>query len=343
MNRKPTILLGMPTDNLIYQTIETALKHHGFQVVSAIQPGRDFHYPSCLSRLKIKFQQVVLHDGHAKDKLKSKILLKHVEKEITRYGGVDYALFIRGDIYTEDFLQTIKRHVRHKMINYQWDGLSRFSKIHQYIGLFDKFYVFDPADLINRPGLLPATNFYFDHIPTISANPKHDLYFVGLHYPNRVEEIGTFAKAAEKLGLSLDFHIGSLDIPPDILSKQYPDNIQTFQGIRSFADNLNATQTQAKVLTDFKTPAHNGLSFRPFEALGYRKKLITTNTDITRYDFYHPDNIFVWQGNNLDGLKTFMDKPYHEMPSEIYEKYSFGNWIRYILDIHPHHPIDLPK
>lgn len=343
MTQKPTILLGMPTDNLIYQTIEIALKHHGFEVISAIQPGQDFHYPSAFHRLKIKFQQVILSDKYAKDKLKSKILLDHVEKQIARYGHVDYALFIRGDIYTQDFLQTIKHHVRHKMVNYQWDGLSRFSKIHQYIRLFDKFYVFDPADLSHQPNLLPATNFYFDHIPTISADLKHDLYFVGLHYPNRVEEISTFAKAAEKLGLSLDFHIGSLDISSDILSKQYPDNIQTFQGVRSFADNLHAAQTQAKVLVDFKTPVHNGLSFRPFEALGYRKKLITTNTDITRYDFYHPDNIFVWRGNDLEGLKTFMDKPYHEMPSEIYEKYSFGNWVRYILDIHPHQPVGLPK
>ncbi|WP_232507483.1 hypothetical protein [Neisseria weixii] len=95
MTQKPTILLGMPTDNLIYQTIEIALKHHGFEVISAIQPGQDFHYPSAFHRLKIKFQQVILSDKYAKDKLKSKILLDHVEKQIAQYGHVDYALFIR--------------------------------------------------------------------------------------------------------------------------------------------------------------------------------------------------------------------------------------------------------
>ncbi|WP_416191334.1 hypothetical protein [Neisseria sp. CCUG12390] len=343
MSNRPTVVLGMPTDNQIYRTLEAALTHHGFRVISVIQPGQDFRYPSWTSRLSVKFRQLVLRDKNAKEKFKSQLLLNNMEQQLARNGGADYALFIRGDIYSPEFLRTVRKYVRRSMVNYQWDGLGRFPKIRQYMDLFDKFYVFDPADCAAESRVLPATNFYFDHNLTPTENPPHDLYFVGFHMPDRTESIAAFGRAAQKLHLDLDFHIGSMDISAEQLRTQYPDNIQVFNGVRSFEDNLKAAQTQAKILVDFKTPVHNGLSFRPFEALGYRKKLITTNAGIEQYDFYHPDNIFVWDGSNLDGLKAFIDRPYHEMPSEIYEKYSFSNWIRYILNIEPHIKITLPE
>jgi hypothetical protein len=40
------------------------------------------------------------------------------------------------------------------------------------------------------------------------------------------------------------------------------------------------------------------LIFRVFEALGYKKKLITNNQDITSYDFYNENNIFVITNEN---------------------------------------------
>lgn len=343
MSKRPTIVLGMPTDNQIYQTLEAALTHHGFHVISAIQPGQDFRYPNLAGRLKVKFRQTILRDTYAKERYKSQLLHQNLEAKIAQNGGADYALFIRGDIYPPEWLHSIRPHIRHSMVNYQWDGLNRFPKIHQHIKLFDKFYVFDPADLITAPTSLPATNFYFDHNLTKSNNPPYDLYFVGLHNPERTPSIAAFGHSAAKLGLKLDFHIGTTDATPERLRADYPENIQIFSGIRSFEDNLKAAQNQAQALVDFKTPAHNGLSFRPFEALGYRKKLITTNAEVTKYDFYHPNNIFVWDGQTLNGLQTFLNTPYHELPPEIYEKYSFGNWIRYILDIHPHIPIGLPE
>jgi len=45
----------------------------------------------------------------------------------------------------------------------------------------------------------------------------------------------------------------------------------------------------------------------------------------------------------LDGLAEFVAKPYCELPPEIYQKYSFGNWLRYILDIPHHQKITLPE
>lgn len=335
----------MPADNQIDRVIEAALDHHGFNVVSVVMDNLNFRYPSLSSRLKVKFRQLVLRDKNAKKDFKSVQLIRDVENKLAAHGKADYALFIRGDIYSPEFLDMIKRHTRHgNMVNYQWDGIDRFPAIWDCADRFDRIYVFDPDDMRNfKHPFLPTTNFYFDHEVNLPENPPNDFYFIGWHIPERAPIISAFGKAAETLGWKLDFNIGCLNTDVDTLRRFYPtENIKIFIGVRSFTDNLEAAK-QAKILIDFKTPVHNGLSFRPFEALGYRKKLITTNAEIKKYDFYHPDNVFVWDGKSLDGLAEFVAKPYCELPPEIYQKYSFGNWLRYILDIPHHQKITLPE
>ena len=88
-------------------------------------------------------------------------------------------------------------------------------------------------------------------------------------------------------------------------------------------------------MIDFVNNIHSGLSFRIFESIFYQKKLITNNAEITNYDIYHEDNIFIWDGKNIDfeSLKSFLEKPYHILPSDIANKYSFKNWYSLILGI----------
>lgn len=95
-------------------------------------------------------------------------------------------------------------------------------------------------------------------------------------------------------------------------------------------------------LVDFINGKHCGLSFRTFEAMGYDKKLITTNAEIIKYDFYNPNNIFVLNNDNLAKLNEFLEKPYEPLPVEIKQKYSFTNWIRYVFDEKPYQEINLP-
>ena len=74
-----------------------------------------------------------------------------------------------------------------------------------------------------------------------------------------------------------------------------------------------------------------GLTIRVLEALGANKKLITTNSDIVNYDFYRPENIYVYKGN-IDLDNVFFKEGYKEVDKEIYEKYSLRNWLKEILE-----------
>ena len=167
-----------------------------------------------------------------------------------------------------------------------------------------------------------------------------DFYFTGSHMPDRMESVILFGNLAQKMGWKLDFNIGWFEQDIKKSKNIYPENIKIFSHGKSFGENLNQAKC-AKILVDFKTPIHNGLSFRAFEALGYQKKLITTNENIKKYDFYHPDNVFVWDGKDKNGLEEFIQRPYFKIDCAIREKYGFKNWIHYVLNIRPYQSISL--
>ncbi|MFK5040379.1 hypothetical protein ACI3P4_05410 [Glaesserella parasuis] len=95
-----------------------------------------------------------------------------------------------------------------------------------------------------------------------------------------------------------------------------------------FEENL-LNSFNSDILVDFTVSEHSGLSFRIFEAIGYSKKLITTNTTIKEYDFYNSNNIFIIENENIDinELKKFLLLPICELPKNIIEKYYFTAWI----------------
>lgn len=349
--KKPSILLVIISDMSIYKAIEENLRFLGFDVQTIVYDAGPFSYPSLWIHLKTKFRQIVLRDKFAKQKLKLKLLYQSVQFKQTiasmqQSGGVDYALFIRADIWNAKFIKNIRQYVNKAMIGYQWDGMHRFLEIWKLLPYFDRFYVFDPNDVNEQDKkCLPATNFYLDdrleELPVSS-----DFYFIGLHVPmvSRTNAIIRFAQLAKEKDWNLDFRIMCNIKDIRKISSEYAlvDNIKVSSQRIEYRENVYYAR-QAKVLVDFLNGYHGGLSFRVFEALGYEKKLITTNPNIVKYDFYHPNNILVWDGNTLDGIEEFLQKPYVAIDPEIKQKYAFSNWIRYILDLEPHINITLPS
>ena len=336
---KPVILLGMINDAGIAKIVAEALAYHGFEVIDYSLDSLTFEYPNLVSRLSTQWKKLQ-GNKQAKKELMVQLKQQEIQEQLSKHSSFDYALFIRSDVYPDSFLKEIKQKSS-LFINYQWDAVSRFPAALKPIDLFDRFYAFDPDDLSRFPNkLYPTTSFYFDHIPIPSANNiSDDIYFLGAHREDRKEQIIRFCQYAEQVGWKLNFQISCPNHPE--APKEYPvNNIRFHKGISYRQNIINAQNCQ--VLADFVISSHKGLSLRTFEAIGYRKKLITTNDEVRKYDFYHPNNIYILNKNNLDGIKDFLTIPYYEIPLDINKKYSFGNWVRYLLQINPHLPISLP-
>ncbi|MBQ9683198.1 MAG: hypothetical protein IJV35_08025 [Neisseriaceae bacterium] len=317
------------------------LRNYGFDVISIneeLEKKYIFHYPNIRSFLYAKYRKIIFHDKEASRKAKYQFRRQKF-LDIVKDKKLDYALFFRGDLFDDELLKVIKNKTTYGMINYQFDGLHRYPDIYSKINIFDRFFVFDYQDLYRYPDLLPTTNFYFEPHSELSNNGK--IYFLAVHHDSRTHLINQFTAYAKRHHLSLDFNIvfATNEQKDDYKT---PEVIDFLDKVISFNDNIVRSQ-QSSVLADFVINEHKGLSFRVFEAIGYQKKLITTNETVKFYDFYHPNNIFIYNGENHNELTKFLKLPYFPIDENIRQKYSFNNWIRYVLDISPYQKIELPE
>ena len=84
-------------------------------------------------------------------------------------------------------------------------------------------------------------------------------------------------------------------------------------------------------MLELRQKKQGGLSFRAIEALGMKKKLITTCMEIKEYDFYDENNILVISEDNPIIDVDFFKTPYKEIDKKTYEKYSLDSWVRQVL------------
>lgn len=347
MNRaRKTVILAMPPIFKIHQVIAENLRFHGFDVVEIIYEEQKFVYTGLWQRVKKLFYRNLLRQREYK---KNQLFLPYHDSFMQKIdeipGQADYCLMIWPGVFPSHFLQTLRDKSR-LMVHYNWETLEFLEHEFYKIRYFDKFMFFDPYDIGKRQEyadkLLPITSFWFDCYP-VEEKTDNSLFFIGSHAKQRIGDIRQFYHAAEEVGLPVDFHIGAKK-PEEARKELGLPKVRyfSFNEALPYRENLKMVQ-KAGILVDFLNNKHHGLSLRIFEAIGYDKKLITTNPTVTFYDFYHPDNIFVWNGSNTEELKTFMQKPYVPLPEKIKQKYSFGNWLNYVFEIEPNIPIDLPR
>ncbi|WP_353166395.1 hypothetical protein [Acinetobacter sp.] len=348
---KTKIVLAMPSHSNFASPIQKNLKYHDFDIIFINSS------PEHLNRIKLPFlysiynifRRLFLRDSQYKSKMKQDIKYKKITQCIQTNlanKNINYALVIRPDLFELEHLKLIKNHTNH-FIGYQWNGLARFPSTLLSIPYFDRFFIFDNIDLINtdynKYSLLGTTNFYFDmYQPQPIPHQGLVAYFVGLHFDERITSLDICAQELIKIGIKLDFNIRFLKKDPGTQTQYQCKDIKFIKKNIEFDENLYHIN-QADILVDIVNPVHNGLSFRTFEALYYEKKLITNNKTVMNYDFYHPNNILIWDGKDLSMLQDFLSKPLVPVDSKIREKYSFKNWIKNILDCQPYIAIKLPE
>lgn len=315
-----TILLAMPNHFGLPQRFKENLEHLGFKV---------FLLQSTTTSIPLKdkiihgYKKIFLNDRTHKPTIKNKISARAHLQQIEAIPAVDYALFIRPDLFDIEVVKRAKQ-IAGKVVAYQWDGLRRYPLAQQYISLFDDFYVFDKTDLSISSQLKHTTNFYFDDISSEAPIIPNSVFFVGTYMKDRIPLLHKIITQIEKNGLIPNMFLVS-DKKRDL-----PNGITLLNEGFSFKESIVKMQAAHYVL-DLHNPIHNGLSFRTFESIGYQKKLITNNILVKEYDFYNPKNIYVIEGDSFEGFETFVKTPYEPIEATIREKYSFSGWIDKIL------------
>ncbi|WP_343320957.1 hypothetical protein [Sphingobacterium multivorum] len=99
-----------------------------------------------------------------------------------------------------------------------------------------------------------------------------------------------------------------------------------YMGRINYSDILEILRT-SNILLDIVQESQSGLTLRVMEGLFFSKKVITNNIDINRYNFYNPNNIFIWGKDPESKLMDFIRTDYVPVSEDILNGYTIDSWL----------------
>lgn len=249
----------------------------------------------------------------------NQILNQIIEKQ-------DIIFIIRPDLMDISVLETLKKKTN-SFIAYYYDSCKKYPKQLEIAYFFDEIYSYEKED-IEKYNFIETTNFVYDQ--TIEKREiKFDLFNIS-SYDTRIHEIDAISKILSEAGFRINFILFWYET----LNYLHLTSTTTYLSLQETKEIIS----QSKAIIDIQRKDQKGLSFRTFECLGYRKKLITTNTTVKDYDFFHPNNILIIDSQNINAeqIKEFLELPYVEISQHIIEKYSIKTFINNIFKLKSH-------
>jgi len=257
--------------------------------------------------------------------------------ESTKY---DYLFVNRAEVIPTFFLEKfIELFPNCKRIFYTWDSFKNHSHSLGVLDFFHEKYSFDNNDC-EKYGLKLRPLFFLDSFKGISNSEtyENDLLFLGTTHSDRyvlTKRIVSWCKNNDLTAYTFFYVQGfSVFVYKKFFDKTFKKaNLKdmNFKGLSS--NEMLELYKSSKVILDINHPGQTGLTMRTFEAIGAQKKMITTNKEIKKYNFYNKNNIFVIDREELSLELDFFKSDYEEIDDEIYNKLSLEGWIRSIFDI----------
>ncbi|WP_295231268.1 lipopolysaccharide core biosynthesis protein rfaS [uncultured Chryseobacterium sp.] len=292
-------------------------KYSGYEVIHINSTG-PYKYKNWAEKIYNFFLKIFL-----KKNIKDIKRGQHIQRIIAE-NKYDLLLINRPDVLSEnDFNFAIKQ--SSFSIALFWDSIQKIPSQKKFIKLFNICYSFDSDDCYYY-NLEYITNFYF--VKENSFDIKYDVSYLAT-YDQRINESISLFNYFNQQGISAKGRIFKYKSIP--LQEKLPQAMEVIYQIIPFAESYKY-YLDSRIILDIAHPHQKGLSFRPFEAIGLQKKIITTNREIINYDFYNPNNILIIDDiQNINIPEAFLQSEFQPYTEEIKEKYYIKNWIKTIL------------
>lgn len=259
---------------------------------------------------------------------------RYISKVITANKGVafDYILICRGEAFTPLTIQHLKKSFpTAKVLLYFWDIL-RCADVRFNIPYADRAMSFDPQDAEENDGLEFRPTFFVKEYKDVNKIPsgKNDVCFIGTLHSNRHKIIKKIEKTFTDQGFKFYKYLyvpSPLVYIKDFITKFPYISLSEIHfnpiSVKGTVNVLNET----KAIFDINYTAQKSLSTRAYEAMAARRKYITTNPEVKKYDFYNPQNICVVDLDNIRIEKSFLETPFVEVPEDILYHYSVAGLV----------------
>lgn len=252
--------------------------------------------------------------------LKKEYLNTFLIDQVKQLGKQDVIFMIRPDLLNSKTLNYLKTQTQ-SLVAFYYDSTRRFPEKIKIINYFDTVYSYDKLD-VETYNLEFLTNYIFEESENLNYK---QLFFNISTFDYRYEAMERLAKYIDEKKWSKEILVfGSDALDSDCL---------TLIKKQISVDDVAKKISNSKIIIEIQREEQIGLSFRVFEALGQRKKLITTNADIVNYDFYHSQNILVIDEDNIHIPEDFVNSPYLPVNELILNQYRLDNWTKRVFDL----------
>lgn len=258
-----------------------------------------------------------------------------IDKELNNDSVTD-VLILNAEAINEIVMILLKNKFPQALFTlYMWDSIKNKKSVPNIVCFFDRAYSFDQEDCKKVKKLVFEPLFYQRSFEFNNAKNSIDLSFVGSIHSDRLSIVGELNRKAD---IKAYFYMYS---PSKLftLLKWLSNPIRFFKALKLVKYEKIGTKkvsdifSKSKCILDIHHPNQNGLTMRSFEALASGKKLVTTNKNILKYDFYHSDNVLVVDRKdiNIKVLLDFIEKKYNEDKINEMKNYRIDKWLRRIM------------
>lgn len=275
------------------------------------------------ARVKNTISKIVLQ-RNLKNELRQEMILEKLKK----LGPQDQILVINPELIDVEFHLQIKNCTK-RYIAYLYDSLARCPAEHLF-DVFDEIFTFDKKDAKDHDFKL-ITNYNYLPEHKVNNNPEFDLVYLG-SFDKRISLLSTISAEMEQLNLNYNFVVVGKKSWTKNISIQNQNPI-LYKRKRVKHENIPDFYLQGNIVLDLVRDNQTGLSFRIFEAMALKRKIITNNPTVRDYDFYRPENIFILNEDASNIEKSFFEGSYQEISAEIYKKYTLSSWIETIFKL----------
>lgn len=223
-----------------------------------------------------------------------------------------------------------------KFTMYFWDSFGNMpADSREKAALFDRVFTFDPKDAAATPGLTYRPLFFLDsYARAKSVAEDVDVLFIGTAHSDRYSVLKRIENA----------------LPPNIrfqkrlyFPAEWLYSISCLRHWDLVADRkcvifkpmskaeIRALVERSRVIVDIERAVQSGYTIRTLEMLAAGKKLITTNPEVARADFYDPQNVLVVDRKLPQVPLAFLSSPYAPPPPNIVKRYSLDHWLDEVL------------
>ncbi|MGN1398966.1 MAG: hypothetical protein ACI4WG_03100 [Erysipelotrichaceae bacterium] len=247
----------------------------------------------------------------------------------------DVIFVLYGQSFSKEMIEELKTESpSSRFVFYMYDPISSMPDRIEFAQVFDDCYSFDYDDCRTYDNFKLIPLFYsFENYPVEEI--KYDACVLLTMMPGKYEFIKAMVNGLENNGLNV---YKKYILQSKLVWLYYKLTNKEFRHSKSKEffykrlpkEDVNRVLMQSKFILDCPKKGQTGLTIRTFEALAANKKLITTNKTIVNYDFYRPENIYVFDGE-FDFDDIFFHSEYIPVDDRIKENYSIDSWVRHIL------------